>query len=313
MVTCAVEADIMMPANQLVQTILWSCLARAQHLHPVRICHFLFEGTHVHFIMIVDDPNDIPDFMERFKTESAHAINRLLGRKKRTIWCEGFDNPALLTPTDVIDKISYVYLNPIKDGLVQALDEYPGISSWRMFKHNRHQRSCPHLRRTHIVKLPSRSIGEKLAVKLTHDYTAKSRSKHTFTIHPEAWMECFKIQTEDEKNVWRDRLAKKIEDDACRTREQRAKENRGYIGRNRLMSEALGKSFEPKRRGKRMRCICCNIALRKIYLARTRALIAEGRAVFLQWLDGEWHIPYPLGLFPPAYPKRGELLGLTAL
>ncbi|MCB0334870.1 MAG: transposase, partial [Bdellovibrionales bacterium] len=84
-ITLSVEEGIMLPANYLTEFIVMAALLRAQKHHPVVISHFLVSGTHIHMIVRVDNPEDIPGFMERFKTESAHYINRSLGRKKRTI------------------------------------------------------------------------------------------------------------------------------------------------------------------------------------------------------------------------------------
>ena len=102
------------------------------------ISHFLVEGTHMHLIAVVQNPDDIKGFMERFKTESAHCINRLLGRKKRTVWCEGYDSPLLLTADDVVNTITYIYTNPAKDNLETSIDNYPGLSSWSMFLEHSH-------------------------------------------------------------------------------------------------------------------------------------------------------------------------------
>ncbi|WKZ56141.1 MAG: hypothetical protein QY326_05220 [Bdellovibrionota bacterium] len=68
-VTASLEEGLLLVANPLCQAIVRTCLARAQFLHPVRICHFLFEATHVHMLLVVDNPEDVSDFMERFKTE----------------------------------------------------------------------------------------------------------------------------------------------------------------------------------------------------------------------------------------------------
>src|SRR5688572_30273179 len=96
--TISIEEGILLLPNPLTEAIIKSCLARAQHLHPLRICHFIVEGTHIHLFVVIENPDDLCGFTERFKTESAHMINRLLGRKKRTLWCEGYDSPVVLTP-----------------------------------------------------------------------------------------------------------------------------------------------------------------------------------------------------------------------
>jgi hypothetical protein len=42
----------------------------------------------VHLLLVVKNPDDVGGFIRYFKTESAHMIKRVLGRAKRTIWCE---------------------------------------------------------------------------------------------------------------------------------------------------------------------------------------------------------------------------------
>ena len=71
--------------------------------------------------------------MKYFKAETAHRINRVLGRKKRTVWCEGYDSPIVLTPLRALVAIAYLYANPAKDGLNYNIDEYEGVNSWKIF------------------------------------------------------------------------------------------------------------------------------------------------------------------------------------
>ncbi len=76
-------------ANPLSQAIVKSWLAAACELYPVRICHIIVEATHIHLVLVVINPDHVDAFFCHFKTESAHMINGLLGRNKRTLWCEG--------------------------------------------------------------------------------------------------------------------------------------------------------------------------------------------------------------------------------
>ncbi len=96
-VTVAVEEGLLLLSNPLCLAIIRSCLAAAQKLYPVRICHLLVEATHVRLIVVVRNPDDVPAFLGHFKTESAHALNTNLGRRKRTVWCAGYDSPTVLT------------------------------------------------------------------------------------------------------------------------------------------------------------------------------------------------------------------------
>ena len=129
-ITTSTENGIMLPANPLVKMLLLSALKRAFDLHPLKISHLIINGTHLHFLLRCYNPEDIPAFMERFKTESSHYLNKLLGRRKRTIWCDSYDCSRILTPSRAIKKIVYLYTNPVKDQLISSITQYPGLSSW---------------------------------------------------------------------------------------------------------------------------------------------------------------------------------------
>lgn len=132
--TFSIEQGILLLCNPLCEAILKSCLARAQFMYPVRVVAFLIEGTHIHLVLVVDNPDDVPAFIRHFKTESAHALNRILGRRKRTIWCEGYDSPVVLTLLRTLMVLTYIYSNPAKDDLEKSIDRYPGVSSWKMLR-----------------------------------------------------------------------------------------------------------------------------------------------------------------------------------
>jgi hypothetical protein len=42
--------------------------------------------------LVVINPDHVEAFFRHFKTESAHMINGLLGRNKRTLWCGGYES-----------------------------------------------------------------------------------------------------------------------------------------------------------------------------------------------------------------------------
>ncbi len=48
--------------------------------------------------------------MERFKCETGHAVNRLLGRRQVTVWCQGYDSPAILALDDLVEKMEIKHL-----------------------------------------------------------------------------------------------------------------------------------------------------------------------------------------------------------
>ena len=100
-VTSSTEKDLPFIPNLLINAILRGIIARAQDNWPQEICHFLFMANHFHLILKVTDPDTAPNFIGYIKSQSATAINRLLGIDKQTIWCEGFDSP-IINPTSFI-------------------------------------------------------------------------------------------------------------------------------------------------------------------------------------------------------------------
>lgn len=91
-----------------MEILLWSSLDVAQTLDPVKVIAFIVMGNHVHLIVLVEDPSAVESFMERFKCEIAHTVNRLLGRRQVTVWCEGYDSPVILTVDDLVEKMTYL-------------------------------------------------------------------------------------------------------------------------------------------------------------------------------------------------------------
>ncbi len=304
-VTTSLEEGLLLPPNPLINLILESTLARAQALHPVKVCHHLFEPNHGHLILAVDNPDDVPGFMERFKTESAHAINKLLGRTKRTIWCEGYDSPSLLTPSSVVSKIVYIYSNPSKDGLESSIDKYPGLSSWDAFlDKNLRITITPRIRRPMIpclVTNPEINFERKV-----QRLKKIAKSKHTFEVSTDAWMNCFHITDESERKAYNDEIKEKVklaEDD---NNTERRLKGLAVIGKNKLISAAMDLNYRSKKRGRRMLCISDDPKLRRNSIDDIRAREEEARVVLKKWKVGDFTHPFPLGLFPPGMPKVCE-------
>jgi len=157
--TLSAESGIILPANPLTRFIVGAAMLRALKHHPITISHYIVNGTHIHMIVRVWNPEDIPGFMERFKTESAHYINRVLGRTKHTIWCSSYDSPRLLNLDDVIDKIVYTYTNPVKDGLIHSINNYPGMSSWNSFNSRKSHMRAQLIGRDQVFEV-DQSLGE---------------------------------------------------------------------------------------------------------------------------------------------------------
>jgi hypothetical protein len=285
-----------------------SCLAAAYTLYPVRICHIIVEATHIHLVMVVINPDHVDAFFRHFKTESAHMINGLLGRSKRTLWCEGYDSPIVLTPTRALLAIAYLYANPAKDNLETCIDRYPGFSSWRMLQSGKFTRHWKRLRRPQFTAITRDANNLRGYTKLAEEILADSNEVQTFTLEPNAWMEAFGYHSPEEQRKLNERLVAHIRVLEQRAERKRALEKKRVFGKERLIAQVFDTTYRPKRKGRRMCCLSEKRSVRVQFIGFFRSLMQKARAVRERWKLGDITVPYPPGLYPPSMPKLANVL-----
>jgi REP element-mobilizing transposase RayT len=305
-VTFSVEEGLFLLSNPLCQIIVKSCLVAAQQKYPVIISHFIVQATHVHLIMVVNNPDDISGFVRYFKTESAHMLNRVLGRKKRTIWCEGYDSPIILSPVRAILAIAYIYANPVKDNLVNTIEEFPGLSSWNMYHGEAYTQTWKIFKRSDFRLLPQ-SAHKYSGYEVEANHIIQNSTKTAeFTIKPYAWMTAFGINSPEEHETIHKRIIRHIRRIEERARIKRTKERKPLMGRDRLLNQKIDPFYLPQRNGKKMWCLAENRLRRAPFITFLKGLFKKARLISKKWLLGDFNEPYPLGLYPPPLPKLAE-------
>ena len=152
-----------------INMLICSALARAQKLYPVRIICFVVQANHVHMLIRVCDPQSVSKFIGYFKAESANYLNRLLNRRQRTVWEERFDSPIVLDLDKALQIFAYCSLNPVKDGLVNSMSEYPGVASYSHLLERRNfipaksipRSKVPSLKDPHRPQRENKSFGNR--------------------------------------------------------------------------------------------------------------------------------------------------------
>jgi hypothetical protein len=306
--TFSLEEGLLLLANPLCQAIVKSCVAAARALYPVRICHLIVEATHIHLVLVVINPDDVTAFVRHFKTESAHMINGLLGRNKRTLWCEGYDSPIVLTPTRALMAIAYLYANPAKDNLETSIDNYPGFSTWKMFKSGKFTRQWKRLRRPQFTPITPDANNLRGYTKRAEELLDASKEVQTFTLEPNAWMESFGYHSPKQQQRLNKQLLVHIRLLEERAEKTRMREKKRVMGRERLMAQVFDTSYRPKRSGRRMWCLSEKRSVRLEFIRFFKALMQKARAVRERWKMGDVTVPYPPGLYPPSMPKLANAL-----
>jgi REP element-mobilizing transposase RayT len=280
--------------------ILWSALGLAQSLYPIKIISFVVMGNHVHMIATVGDPTMIESFMERFKCETAHAVNRLLGRRQVTVWCEGYDSPTILTVDDLIDRIAYVYANPVRARLSAAISDYQGVSSWGMFTSGELVRDVKRIRRNFIVPVATGRVSPTVRKEEAFKVETKVKESLKFTLSPDSWQEAFPGQMTPERlNERVLQRIKEIESEVATTCERDGVKLPSNYD---VASRPIDTPYAPKTFGKRMWCISSCLKIKIAFITLIKALRRECRRVRLEWLKGNLAEKFPPGMFPPALP-----------
>lgn len=307
-VTLALEQGLLLLNNSLGKEMIASCLARAQELYPVILPHIIAEGSHLHLVMVVENPEHVPAFIRHFKTESAHYLNRLLGRRKRTIWCEGSDTPIVLSYRRALIAIAYLYSNPAKDNLTENIDSYPGFSTWKMFTQKRLSRKCKLLSRPLFTPIPRDAQNLRGYEKRAEEISRKARGECTLIIQPNAWMDAFGITDPLEQERINQKLIQRVRLLEKRAADTRTRLKKSVIGRERLRLQRFDLSYlSPRRNGKRMWCLSEKRHLRVAFIAYFKDLMAKARAVRQLWAQGDFSVPYPPGLHPPSVPRLANI------
>jgi REP element-mobilizing transposase RayT len=289
-----------------MEMILWSALAVAQTLYKVKVISFVVMGNHVHIIALVEDPTQVESFMERFKCETAHSVNRLMGRRQVTVWTEGYDSPVILTLDDLIEKIAYVYANPVRAHRTDSIDNYLGVSSWQMFTSGCLSKEVLRIRRPMVEPLPKGILSPAEQKREAARVLALAKETLTFTLSPDAWTVAFPNQLTTEQ--FNQKLLKRIREIEQEMAAVRESARIILPTEYQLITQPIDIPYSPTTFGRRMWCICRNIPVRVAFITFIKELRAQARNIRLAWTRGDFSLPFPVGLFPPCPPILANML-----
>ena len=302
-ITSSVEENLPFIPCLLINAILEGILARAQDMYGQEIVALCFMGNHLHLIIRVTDPDNVSSFMKYIKGESAWAINILLGRKQHTVWCKGFDSPIVLTAKDVMDRIAYVYLNPVKARLVNTIDEYPGISTWKAFTTGHTVKNVTWIRRASLFKLPKLELSYSEQLEIVNRLKRANKIKHKLVISPFAFAQVFKELKDTKHSVIKEHIISMVRAGEIEYK----KEDHQVLGARELSRQPINASYDSKRNGRRSFVISSDIDLRQRALAWYKTQIRLAKDA---WRNGRYggEMRLPPGFYGPGGICNGELV-----
>ena len=305
-ITSRTEEGLPFVPLRFMNILLWSALARAIRLYPVQLIAVTMEANHIHMIIRVIDPKDASQFVGYFKSESAHHLNRLLGRQGRTVWAERFDNPILLDYQKALDIFSYVTLNPVKDGLVDSIAEYPGVSSYPYLRDGVSEVSVKLIPKGSVGPLKDPSQPFKEDDGLVEFYGSDQFISATVKLEPESLRAAFPELDRMNDAQLRQVLLSRLESDEIAFRDQRG--SSVTIGPHRLTRGSILAPHTPPNNGRKMICLSNFAELRKEFISQFRVVCRQCKEVYERWKLGYANIPFPPGMFAPPFPRLANMI-----
>ena len=91
---------------------------------------YCFMPDHVHLLVGGTDPrSQLPEFVRIFKQRSSFHWKRRFGSE---LWQRSYFERGLRSDESSIDVARYVLANPLRAGIVEAVEDYPFIGSFTM-------------------------------------------------------------------------------------------------------------------------------------------------------------------------------------
>ena len=287
-------------ATILINLFIYGIIARAISLHPqVKVCHFIFMGNHYHLLVVLKgDPDALKSFMEYFDGETAKLINRFRGRTGHNVWVKPYDAEAIITFEAALNKIIYIYLNPVTAGLLSSIKDYPGVSSWRFF-FRKISRSYRFLGSAGLKRLPYGGITKKISCQILREKHENTRfqEKNLLLIHPYAWAECFDEGRSKTEEELRELILQGIRDGEKSIKRQR--NGKAVLGAHNLSRQCFHKRYKSKTYQRRSVCISTCSLLKDEFMKEYRDFVRLCREAWGLFKRTRGPVQWPPGAFPP--------------
>ncbi|HEX7184371.1 MAG TPA: transposase, partial [Thermoanaerobaculia bacterium] len=121
---------LLAPSAELNDLIL-GALGRAQELYPVDLVAFAFASGHYHLLLRVKDTQQLSSFMNHFNSNLAREAGRLADWREK-FWSRRFQAIPISDELQAqIERLAYVLSHGVKEGLLESLRDWPGVSAVR--------------------------------------------------------------------------------------------------------------------------------------------------------------------------------------
>ncbi|MCB0310426.1 MAG: hypothetical protein KDD42_04280, partial [Bdellovibrionales bacterium] len=208
----------------------------------------------------------------------------------------------------VIKRIAYFFANPAAANLVDSIDQYPGLSSWKAFRDNCMSvysvftETVPWIRSATLSKLPCRSLSEKQDVWLVQKLRREATCDHSLVIEPNAWMKCFGVEDDPQVKEINTQILEHAGELERVAREKRRINRQKIKGAHRLKREGITLDYFPTKQERRIFVYAADQEIRKVMISAYREFCQMCRVCYERWRLGELLCVWPPGALFPAPP-----------
>jgi len=298
------------PATEVTNQLLTGILARIQRDDKVVLCNFVQMANHTHQHCIPDKPQQHVKFYMEYQKKICDTVRKLTKRRRLTLW-EG--RPSVIKVAelnDAINRLIYMFLNPVEAGLVETIDQYPGLNTWKAFT------TCePSVdaqvsikaywtRVSGVEPLPE---GDRLSPANAAAMAQRLReSKKTeeceLIVQPLAWLRLYGITDPQQIEEVRQQVISGVRDGEARIAKERREAGIGVVGPERLIREQYLRPHTPKKKERNIFVICSNHSLRATIIQTFDDILAKCRKCYQKLKAGESVDEWPPGTFIPWLP-----------
>jgi hypothetical protein len=283
-----IDRQFLFKPEHAIKNIIGSSAGRALRLYPVKLYWLDFNINHRHAgrAALSDKPEHIQNlvaFDRLFNSLVARGINRFLKRDGGIFSTRNRSHEAV-DDASLEQQLFYAVINPVKDGLVERIAHWPGVSSY-------HQLASGDVDRYPFINWTRwHRAGGKLSKK-----------------RPEAFVEWVKVKLTPLPS-WEHLRAHKrqalfrrwVRELETNYRDEREREGRSVMGLRKLAKlDPRDRPKEPKKSGPQPLCHASTAEAKKEFRDDWKAFLARYYDASARFRSGEYHVEFPQGSFRP--------------
>jgi len=267
---CTQRQFLLRPDRETTNAFIY-CLALAAQRTEMRVLAFLAHSNH-HHTVVVDTRGRMPEFLELFHKLVAKHQNVLRSRWENFWASEPTSVVELVGTEDILAKMTYALTNPVKDGVIDRADQWPGASSLLA---NLNDRPLGAHRPRHFFR-PDGDLPEWITLRIER---------------PPGFDHLSRVE-------WRTLVSDRIQAIEAATRERRQSEGRRVMGRARVLKQSPTDRPQSRETRRQLdpRVASINKWARIEAIQRSKAFLAAYRVARELWKSGTAAI-FPSGTY----------------